>query len=82
APEAPFAAKMDQSYRRTVTEVEVTDTSYTMTTYYADDMTVLDKFTINKTPAVQPVEQKSVILTLGSDETSRGLTWYANTEEA
>ncbi|MBM6855768.1 LPXTG cell wall anchor domain-containing protein, partial [Mediterraneibacter glycyrrhizinilyticus] len=49
APEAPFAAKMDQSYRRTVTEVEVTDTSYTMTTYYADDMTVLDKFTINKT---------------------------------
>ena len=52
APEAPFSAVMDQSYRRTVTEVEVTDTSYTMTTYYADDMTVLDKFTINKTSDV------------------------------
>ena len=49
AADAPFAAVMDQSYRRTVTEIEVTDTSYTMTTYYADDMTVLDKFTINKT---------------------------------
>ena len=52
APEAPFAAVMDQSYRRTVTEIDVTDTSYTMTTYYADDMTVLDKFTINKTSDV------------------------------
>ena len=52
APEAPFAAVMDQSYRRTVTEVDVTDTSYTMTTYYADDMSVLDKFTINKTSDV------------------------------
>ena len=28
------------------------------------------------------VEQKSVFLTLGSDESSRGLTWYADTEEA
>src|SRR5699024_5850712 len=27
-------------------------------------------------------EQKSVILTIGSDETSRNLTWYANVEEA
>ncbi len=49
APEAPFSAVMDQSYRRTVTDVEVTDTSFTMTTYYADDMSVLDTFTINKT---------------------------------
>ena len=40
---------MDQSYRRTVTEIDVTDTSYTMTTYYADTMEVLDQFTINKT---------------------------------
>ena len=86
APEAPFSAVMDQSYRRTVTDVDVTDTSFTMTTYYADDMSVLDKFTINKTPEEvpqpEPVEQKSVILTLGADESSRGLTWYANTEEA
>ena len=52
APEAAFSAVMDQSYRRTVTEIDVTDTSYTMTTYYADDMSVLDKFTINKTSDV------------------------------
>ena len=49
AAEAPFSAVMDQSYRRTVTDIDITDTSYTMTTYYADDMTVVDKFTINKT---------------------------------
>ena len=65
-----------------VTEVDITDNSYTLTTYYADDMSVLDKFTINKTPEVNTVEQKSVFLTLGSDESSRGLTWYADTEEA
>ncbi|HIY62125.1 MAG TPA: metallophosphoesterase, partial [Candidatus Mediterraneibacter stercoripullorum] len=49
APDAAFSAVMDQSYRRTVTDVEITDTSYTLTTYYADDMSVLDTFTINKT---------------------------------
>ena len=49
APNAEYSAKMDQSYRRTVTDIDVTDTSYTMTTYYADDMSVLDTFTINKT---------------------------------
>ena len=49
APNAEYSAKMDQSYRRTVTEIDVTDTSYTMTTYYADTMEVLDQFTINKT---------------------------------
>lgn len=50
AADAEYAAKQDQSYRRTVTDIEVSDTSYTMTTYYADDMSVLDTFTINKTP--------------------------------
>ena len=49
APNAEYSAKMDQSYRRTVTDIDVTDTSYTMTTYYGDTMEVLDQFTINKT---------------------------------
>ncbi len=48
APNAEYSAKMDQSYRRTVTDINVTDTSYKMTTYYADTMEVLDEFTINK----------------------------------
>ena len=39
---------MDQSYRRTVTDIKVTDTSYTMKTYYADDLSLLDEFTIYK----------------------------------
>ena len=82
APDAAFSAVMDQSYRRTVTDVEITDTSYTLTTYYADDMSVLDTFTINKTQEAAPTVQKSVVLTLGSDESSRGLTWYADTDVA
>ena len=49
APEAAYSAVMDQSYRRTITDIHVTDTSYTMTTYYMDTMEVLDTFTINKT---------------------------------
>ena len=46
---AGYAAKYDQSKRRTVTDITVTDSSYTMTTYYADDMSVLDTYTIYKT---------------------------------
>lgn len=57
APEAAFAAKMDQSKRRTITNVEVTDNSYTMTTYFMDDMSVLDTFTINKAPIVNDKEE-------------------------
>lgn len=49
APNADFSAKMDQSKRRTVTDVKVTDSTYTMTTYYADTMEELDTFTIHKT---------------------------------
>ena len=48
APEAAYSAVMDQSYRRTITDIHVTNTSYTMTTYYMDTMEVLDTFTINK----------------------------------
>ena len=48
APNAVYSAKMDQSYRRTVTDIKVTDTSYTMKTYYADDLSLLDEFTIYK----------------------------------
>lgn len=52
APDAEFSAVMDQSKRRTITNIEVSDTAYTMTTYYADDMSVLDSFTINKSKEV------------------------------
>ena len=49
APNADFSAKMDQSKRRTVTNIKVTDSTYTMTTYFADNMEQLDTFTIHKT---------------------------------
>lgn len=54
APDAEYSAIMDQSKRRTFTDIKVTDTSYSMTTYFADDMSVLDEFTIYKTEA--PIE--------------------------
>ena len=66
APEAEYAAVQDQSYRRTVTDIEVTDTSYTMTTYYADDMSVLDTFTINKLPEPDTTELEQLITEAGS----------------
>lgn len=47
--DAEYSAKMDQSKRRTVTDVKVTDYSYTLTTYFADTMDVLDTYTIYKT---------------------------------
>ncbi|NLL63600.1 MAG: hypothetical protein GX241_05100 [Ruminococcaceae bacterium] len=47
--DADYAAKIDQSKRPTAIEVSITDTEYTMTTYFTDDMSVLDKFTIRKT---------------------------------
>lgn len=47
--EAGYAAKYDQSKRRTATEVTVTENSYTLTTYFADDNTLLDTYTIYKT---------------------------------
>ena len=52
-PDAEFSAKMDQSYRRTISDIEVTDTSYTVKTYFADDMSELDSFTIYKTAPLQ-----------------------------
>ena len=33
-------------------------------------------------PAVTPVNQKSVILTVGGDTISQGITWYADTPDA
>lgn len=57
APDAAFAAKMDQSRRRTISNIEVRDNQYTLTTYYVDDMSVLDTFTVNKTPQTNTTEE-------------------------
>ena len=85
APDAEYAAKQDQSYRRTVTDVSVTDTSYTMTTYYADTMSVLDTFTIKKTDtsALEAVIEKAEALMDQKDEyTSDSWTAFLNSYNA
>lgn len=79
APNAEYAAKQDQSYRRTVTDVTVNETSYTMTTYYADDMSLLDTFTIYKTPETdksaleEAVNKADALMDKESDYTAE--TW-------
>lgn len=75
APNAEYSAKMDQSYRRTVTDIDVTDTSYTMTTYYADNMEVLDQFTINKT-------DNTALKTLVDETEAKNLSAKDYTEES
>lgn len=52
APTAEYAAKQDQSYKKTFTNIEVSDTTYKMTTYFSDTMEVLDTFTIEKSVEV------------------------------
>jgi hypothetical protein len=48
-----FVAVRDQQNRQNITNIEVTDNSLKVTTYYADTdaMPILDTFTINRTPA-------------------------------
>ena len=75
APNAEYSAKMDQSYRRTLTDINVTDTSYTLTTYYADNMEVLDQFTINKT-------DNSTLKTLVDETDAKNLSADDYTEES
>ena len=70
---AGYAAKYDQSKRRTVTDVNVTENSYTMTTYFADDMSTLDTYTIYKT-------DKSALE--AAIEKANGLTETEYTEES
>ena len=45
----PYAAVMNQEKTPNVSYVEVTDTSFTITTYRASDMSVVDTFTIYRT---------------------------------
>lgn len=46
----PYAAKMDQSKERNISRVDISDTAFTVTTYSAEDMEVIDTFTINRVP--------------------------------
>lgn len=43
-----FAAVKEQSKRKTVTDVQITDMSYRMITYYVEDKQVIDDFTVYK----------------------------------
>ena len=65
--EFPFSAKHDQSRRPNLTDITVTEDSMTFTTYFTDDMSVLDTFTIRRTDvntnALQDMIDKTAALT-------------------
>ncbi len=85
APDAEYVAKQDQSYRRTVTDISVTDTSYTMTTYYADDMSVLDTFTIKKTDTSAlevAIKKAEALMDHQAEYTSESWTAFLNSYDA
>ena len=85
APNAEYSAKMDQSYRRTVTDIKVTDQSYTMTTYYADDLSLLDEFTIYKadnTALTNKVNELKDLNLSESDYTSASWNTFSNALKA
>ena len=46
----PFAAKMDQSKKRTISNVEVSDNEFKMSTYLYNDSSweLLDEFSVKK----------------------------------
>ncbi|MCD8327145.1 MAG: metallophosphoesterase [Lachnospiraceae bacterium] len=53
-----YAAVMNQDYTPNVSRVDVTETSFTITTYETGSMTVVDTFTINKTEQGSDDDQK------------------------
>lgn len=69
-----------QGMRKTpsISKVQVTDDSFTVTTYYVDTMEILDTFTINKTEQNVVPDQTDVSLMVGADETQMNVTWYSD----
>ena len=63
----PFAAKMDQSKKRTISNVEVSDNEFKMSTYLYNDSSweLLDEFSVKKSPQVNSED-----VVVSSDETS------------
>ena len=58
--------------------VSVTDTSFTINTYYVDTMELMDTFTINKMEKGVEYDQTDVSLAVGADETKMNITWYSD----
>ena len=65
-----YVAVRDQQNRQNITDIQVTENSFTITTYYSDqdDMPVLDTFTINRTPKA---EDKAPVITLPGAENNK-----------
>ncbi|WP_181988086.1 fibronectin type III domain-containing protein, partial [Hungatella hathewayi] len=77
----PYAAVMNQESTPNITNVEVTDKSFAITTYRTTDMSVVDTFAIYK-DGYQPPQAviKSVSLGVGADESETMVTWYSDSK--
>ncbi|MCD7982448.1 MAG: metallophosphoesterase, partial [Clostridiales bacterium] len=61
----PYAAVMNQEQVPNVSRVDVTDSSFTITTYRTSDMSVVDTFTINHTEEDQETEADTLAVRRG-----------------
>lgn len=56
-----FSAAQSQNNSASISKISVTDTRFSITTYNADDMSVIDEFTIIHTVAAEPTAAKLLI---------------------
>ncbi|MBP3318724.1 MAG: metallophosphoesterase, partial [Ruminiclostridium sp.] len=76
-PNFTYAAVQNQENVPNVSEITISDTQFTITTYRTTDMTVVDTFTINKTDSSDendPVENTPVS-TIGASEINADTQW-------
>jgi hypothetical protein len=76
----PFVAVKNQESVPNISRINITDNSFTITTYRTTDMNVVDTFTINKTSSSSTI--KDVSLNIGADQTQRLITWYSDSATA
>ena len=59
----PYSAVQNQERIPNVSKVSISDTQFTITTYRTTDMTVVDTFTINRTPTTSEVVLEGIAIT-------------------
>ena len=61
--EFPYSAAQNQERIPNVSKVSISDTQFTITTYRTNDMSVVDTFTINRTPTTSEVVLEGIAIT-------------------
>jgi hypothetical protein len=84
----PFIAVKNQENVPNISKVDVTDTSFTITTYRTNNMSVVDSFTINKTDETEPRPYSATLIERNSiwkyndTNTDQGTAWRSESFDA